>query len=105
MAYIKIISFAVFMAVLLDSVMTFFGSTANDSNFNAWTTDISDETNRGKLSSILSILPVIAAVIATTLSGILIDRVGYFVFFYSLGAIVSVAGRLGGTMLWEVPKI
>lgn len=104
-AFIKVISFAVFMAVLLDSVMTFFGSTANDSNFNAWTTDISDETNRGRLSSVLSILPVIAAVIATTLSGILIDRAGYFVFFYSLGAIVSAAGLAGGILLRDVPKV
>lgn len=44
-AFIKVIDVAVFMAVVLDSVMTFFGSTANDSNFNAWTTDISDKTN------------------------------------------------------------
>lgn len=104
-AYIKAINIAVLMAIILDSIMTFFGSTANDSNFNAWTTDISDKTNRGRLSSVLSILPVIAAVIATTLSGMLIDSVGYFVFFYALGAIVSAAGLIGGILLKDVPKI
>lgn len=104
-AYIKVINIAVLMAIILDSVMTFFGSTANDSNFNAWTTDISDETNRGRLSSILSILPVIAAVIATTLSGMLIDSVGYFVFFYALGAVVSAAGLVGGILLKDIPRI
>lgn len=103
-AYIKELGFAIFMVVVLDSVMTFFGSTANDSNFNAWTTDISDKSNRGKLSSVLSILPVIAAVIATTLSGKVIDKFGYFVFFYTLGAIVSVAGVIGGILLRDVPK-
>lgn len=104
-AYIKVIGVAVFMAVLLDSIMTFFGSTANDSSFNAWTTDISDKTNRGKLSSVLSILPAIAAVIATSLSGILIDKMGYFVFFYALGAIVSVCGLIGGILIKDVHQI
>lgn len=103
-AYIKTTGTAVLMVVILDSVMTFFGSTANDSNFNAWTTDISDKSNRGKLSGVLSILPVIAAVIATTLSGKVIDKLGYFVFFYTLGAIVSVVGLIGGILLRDAPK-
>lgn len=102
-AFIKVTSLAVIMAVLLDSVMTFFGSTANDSNFNAWTTDISDKTNRGLLSSVLSILPAVAAVIATSLSGMIIDKLGYFVFFYALGGIVSVCGLVGGIMIKDVP--
>lgn len=103
-AYIKVLGIAVIMAVVMKSVMTFFGSTANDSNFNAWTTDISDKTNRGKLSSIISILPVIAAVVATALSGVLIDKLGYFVFFVALGIIVSVSGLIGGLMLRDVPR-
>ena len=102
-AFIKVTSLAVIMAVILDSVMTFFGSTANDSNFNAWTTDISDKTNRGKLSSVLSILPAVAAVIATALSGMIIDKLGYYVFFYALGGIVSLCGLIGGILIKDVP--
>jgi Na+/melibiose symporter and related transporters len=104
-AYIRVAGLAVFMVVILDSVMTFFGSTANDSAFNAWTTDISDQTNRGRLSSILSILPALAAVISTALSGALIDRFGYFTFFYALGAIVSVVGLIGGILLKDTRSI
>ena len=38
---------AVFMVILLDALMTFFGSTANDAAFNAWVTDITDNSDRG----------------------------------------------------------
>ena len=34
--------------VIMDCVMTFFGSTANDAAFNAWITDVTEPQNRGK---------------------------------------------------------
>ena len=36
----------IWLAILLDCVMTFFGSSANDAAYNAWLTDSTDETNR-----------------------------------------------------------
>ena len=51
------------LIVLFDCIMTFAGSTSNDAAFNAWVADNTDDTNRGKLNGILSILPVIAVVI------------------------------------------
>ncbi|MBO5912599.1 MAG: MFS transporter, partial [Clostridia bacterium] len=35
------------LVIIMDCVMTFFGSSANDAAFNAWLTDVTDETNRG----------------------------------------------------------
>lgn len=49
--------------VILDCVMTFFGSTANDAAFNTWVADVTDVTNRGKVNTILSVMPVIATVL------------------------------------------
>ena len=49
--------------VILDCVMTLFGSTSNDAAFNAWVTDVTDSTNRGKVNTILSVMPVIATVL------------------------------------------
>lgn len=43
--------------------MTFAGSTAYDAAFITWTTDVTDDTNRGKVNTILSVLPVFATVI------------------------------------------
>ena len=44
--------------VIADAVMSFFGSVGNDSGFSAWTTDISDTSNRGKLGGVLAVMPV-----------------------------------------------
>lgn len=49
--------------VILDCVMTSFGSTSNDAAFNAWVTDVTDSTNRGKVNTILSVMPVVATVL------------------------------------------
>lgn len=104
-AFIKATSIAVIAVVAADAVMTFFGSTAYDSAFNAWTTDISDTTNRGTLSSVISILPLLAAIIGSALSGVLIDKLGYYIFFYTLGAAVSLMGIIGGIMLRDSSKL
>lgn len=104
-AFIKKISLAVLTVVAADAVMTFFGSTAYDSAFNAWTTDISDNTNRGLLSAVISILPLLAAIIGSALSGIIIDKYGYYKFFYMLGAAVSILGIIGGLMLKDSLKL
>ena len=34
------------LTIVFDCVMTFFGSLSNDAAFNAWLTDVTDETNR-----------------------------------------------------------
>ena len=54
---------AAVMIVVLDCVMTFFGSTANDAAFNAYVTDITDNSNRGRAESVLTILPLISMLI------------------------------------------
>ena len=48
---------------LTDNVMTFFGSSSNDAAFNAWVTEHTDDTNRGKVESVISILPLLANVL------------------------------------------
>ena len=104
--YAPMISFQIALVIILDAVMTFFGSTANDSNFNAWTTDISDESNRGILSMVLTLLPAVATVVTTAISGIVIQKYGYMVFFISLGVIVSLIGIIfGGFMLKDSPDL
>ncbi len=104
-AFIKNIGLAIVMIIIADAVMTFFGSTAYDAAFNAWTTDISDETNRGVLSGVISIFPLMAALVGTALSGFLIDEFGYYTFFYALGIVVGLMGIIGGLMLKDSPKM
>ena len=50
------------LVIIFDCIMTFFGSTANDAAFNAWLTDSTDETNRGKAEGINSMMPLVAII-------------------------------------------
>ena len=51
------------LVVVLDCVMTFFGSTANDAAFNAYVTDVTTKENRGRAESVLAILPLISMLV------------------------------------------
>ena len=57
-----VLGVGIFM-VVLDCVMTFFGSTSNDACFNARVTEITNSQNRGKVETALSVLPLFANVI------------------------------------------
>jgi MFS family permease len=102
-AYIKVTSIAVIMVVVADSLMTFFGSTANDAAFNAWTADIATSQTRGRVEGVLNMCVFIAQIISMVAAGMLIDQVGYFVFFYVLGGIVMVVGLVAGLFLRDTP--
>ena len=102
-AYIKVTSVAIVMVVVADCLMTFFGSTANDAAFNAWTADIATSETRGRVEGVLNLCVFLAQIVAMVAAGILIDSVGYFIFFYALGAIVMVIGLAAGSQLKDVP--
>ena len=51
------------LVIILDCVMTFFGSSANDAAFNAWLTDSTDETNRGSAEGINAMMPLVAILV------------------------------------------
>jgi MFS family permease len=101
--YIKITSLAIMMVVVMDSLMTFFGSTANDAAFNAWTADIATSDKRGRVEGVLNMSLFIAQIVAMVAAGMLIDSVGYYVFFYVLGGIVIVVGLVAGSLLRDAP--
>ncbi len=102
-AYIKTSSVAIIMVVVADSLMTFFGSTANDAAFNAWTTDIASSDQRGRVEGVLNLSVFLAQIVAMVAAGMLIDKVGYFMFFYALGGIVIVVGLVAGSYLRDAP--
>lgn len=51
------------LTIVFDCVMTFFGSLANDACFNAWITDITDETNRGRVEGVNSAMPLLSMLV------------------------------------------
>ena len=99
----KSAALAITAVVALDCMMTFFGSTANDASFNAWLTNVTDETNRGTVSGITELFPLLAMVVTTIVSGMLIEYFGYTLFFTSMGLLVVLCGLVGGLLMKEAP--
>ncbi len=62
-AAVSAASVGVSLVIILDCIMTFFGSSANDAAFNAWLTDATDETNRGKAEGINAMMPLVAILV------------------------------------------
>ena len=85
---------AAILVVVLDCVMTFFGSTANDAAFNAYITDVTDQSNRGRVESVLAILPLIAMLVIFGLFDGLTQQGRWKEFFGIFGVAVSVVGLL-----------
>ena len=83
------------LIVIMDCVMTFFGSTANDAAFNAFVTDNTTENNRSKVESVLSVFPLLALIAVILVAGIFVDVEGpkrWDIFFYIFGGITLVIG-------------
>ena len=92
---------AAVMVVILDCVMTFFGSTANDAAFNAYITDTVDQSNRGKAESVLAILPLIAMLLVFGLFDGMTQRGEWRKFFAVFGAMVSAVGLVSVFLVKE----
>lgn len=92
------------LLVVFDCVMTFAGSTANDAAFNAWITDITDGTNRGKVNTILQIMPVLATVVAIVVAMFTYDKQKYDLFFIILGVIPVVCGIISVFLVKDSPQ-
>ncbi|MBQ7355820.1 MAG: MFS transporter [Clostridia bacterium] len=91
----RAVAITLVLAIIGDCVMTLFGSTANDAAFNAWVTDNTESSYRGKVEGVLAILPLIAMLIVAGGFGILVEAIGYKTLFLILGILISVSGVIG----------
>lgn len=95
------------LVILLDCVMTFFGSAANDAAYNAWLTDEGDESNRGKIEGINAIMPLISILIVFGgfMSFDLEQADSWSVIFSVIGIVVLAIGIAGIYLIEEhTPK-
>ena len=93
------------MVVILDCVMTFFGSTANDGAFNAYVTDITNEKNRGRVESVLAILPLISMLVIFGLFDGLTQQGRWKEFFGIFGTAVSLVGLISVFLVKDEPGL
>ncbi|MBO5322975.1 MAG: MFS transporter [Oscillospiraceae bacterium] len=92
-----VMSLCVTLTIVLDCVMTFFGSSANDAAFNAWLTDATDETNRGTAEGINAMMPLMAIlVVFGGFMGMDQSKAGdWTLIFTIIGAVVTALGIAG----------
>ena len=91
--------------VIMDCVMTVFGSLSNDAAFSSWVTDVTDITNRGFVDVILSIMPVAALMIIFVGFNGLTENGNWTTFFIILGGLTSIAGAVGLLLLKDSPTL
>jgi MFS family permease len=87
--------------IVLDCLMTFFGSTANDAAFNAFATDVSTPKTSGKIESVLAILPLISMLIIFGAFSGMASGEGWFTFFLIFGILTLFTGV---TSIFLFPK-
>lgn len=92
---VAILSATVWLIIGMDCLMTFMGSTSNDSAFNAWITDITNTKNRTTVETVLSVMPLSAMGLVLAVGGMAVTKFGYPVFFFGLGAFVIICGIIG----------
>ncbi len=102
-AYIK----SVLMTIVMDCVMTFFGSTANDAAYNAWLTDRGDSTNRGRIEGINSMMPLVSilVVFGGFMSFNLDEHSAWVTIYYIIGAATTLIGILGCFLIEDDPGL
>ena len=98
-------SVGVALTILMDCIMTFFGSSANDACFNAWLTDISDDTNRGKVEGINSMMPLVSilVVFGGFMSFNLDLAESWVTIFNIIGVVMILIGISGFFLIHDVP--
>lgn len=98
-------SVGVSLVIIMDCVMTFFGSVANDACFNAWVTDVTDDTNRGAAEGINSMMPLVAilVVFGGFMSFNLDLEESWITIFRIIGIIVTLLGVLGLFLIQDQP--
>ncbi|MFB0920708.1 MAG: MFS transporter [Oscillospiraceae bacterium] len=86
------VSTAAMMIVVMDCVMTFFGSTANDAAFNAYVTDVTNDKIRGKVESVLAVLPLVSMLIIFGGFDAMTKQGHWSQFFGIFGCLVTLTG-------------
>ena len=91
------------LTIVLDCIMTFFGSAANDAAFNAWLTDKGGDGNRGKIEGYNSMMPLVSIlVVFGGFMGFNLDLAqSWTQIFYIIGGVVIVIGILGFFLIEE----
>ena len=99
----KTLTLCISLVIVLDCIMTFFGSMANDAAYNAWITDCGDESNRGKIEGFNSMMPLVAIlVVFGGFMGFNLDEASSWTLIFAIiGGLVLAIGIAGFFLIEE----
>ena len=94
------------LVIVMDCVMTFFGSTANDACFNAWLTDSTTHESRGAAEGINAMMPLVAilCVFGGFMGFDLNQSESWTIIFLIIGIAVTLIGIVGFFLIDEPNK-
>ena len=94
------------LVIIMDCVMTFFGSSANDACFNAWLTDMTADGGRGAAEGVNSMMPLLAVlVVFGGFMGFDLNKSeSWNSIFTIIGVVVTLIG-IAGLFLLEEPDL
>ena len=105
-AAVSAASVGVSLVIIMDCVMTFFGSTANDACFNAWLTDVTDEADRGKVEGINAMMPLVSIlVVFGSFMSFDLNLPQSWVTIFNIIGIAVIAIGVAGILLIDDPKV
>ncbi len=100
-------SLGVSLVIIMDCIMTFFGSSANDAGFNAWMTDWGDDSSRGKIEGINSMMPLVS--ILVVFGGFMFFDLekdsSWTLIFLIIGIATLLIGIMGIFVVEEAPEL
>lgn len=84
--------------VAADTIMSFFGSMANDAGYNAWYADMMDDSNSGQIGAVAATMPVVGTLVGTLVGGMIInseaftasDPQGGYIAFFTIAGVVTI---------------
>ncbi|MFA7076315.1 MAG: MFS transporter [Candidatus Izemoplasmatales bacterium] len=91
----NIIALTIALIIILDCIMTFIGSTANDAAFQAWVTDVTIPSNRGKAEGLIATMPLLGMLVVFGVLDGLTQNSMWKEFFIVIGVVVFISGFLG----------
>ena len=93
---VQILTFTVWTVIIMDMIMTFMGSTSNDSAFNAWVTDVTTPSTRPAVETFFTLIGFVAmGVVMGVGTSAQTGAITYKAFFGVLGLIVALCGVIG----------
>jgi MFS family permease len=104
-AFFTITLMAVTIAILFDSIMSFFGATAYDAAYRAYIIDVTTLENRGKAVAINEIMTLVAILIVYGVSGFVINILGYYYFFILIGIVTAIIGLSGSYLAKDAENL